>query len=293
MGSNWLERQKGVLSDREKITKWWKKASALGEKKYVEKYTLVSHKDGLRLSSELLMLATDRYPELIPKLYRKAISSKMHSWPIAKSLVFQPHISTEVKIDLLTKAIATEKDEHRNSALRGLIKLKSKKAHTILVKLIKNASKTTKTEYWKEQNTYLARMVSQTNNIELWNAIVAFIHRADLGMRMQLISRLRPNKDAPKEILSIFFNVYDTYKNDKTLRDEKSSPKYDGPGAGFPYDVISVRNFIHTHYASWLIIKIPRPDRKKNLEPQWKKYSSQIEEKLNNTEKKRKRTLRV
>ena len=68
MGSNWLERQKGILSDRERITQWWKTASALGEKKYVEKYTLVSSKDGLQLSSALLMLAVDRYPELIPSI---------------------------------------------------------------------------------------------------------------------------------------------------------------------------------------------------------------------------------
>ncbi len=94
MGSNWLERQKGVLSDREKITKWWKKASDLGEKKYVAKYTLVSSKRKLKLSTEMLMLAADRYPELIPKLYQKAISSKMHSWPIAEALVSQPDIST-------------------------------------------------------------------------------------------------------------------------------------------------------------------------------------------------------
>ena len=115
-------------------------------------------------------------------------------------------------------------------------------------------------------------MVSKSNNIDLWHEIIAFITRADLGMRMELISKLRPAKNAPKEILALFFQVYDLYKNDLTIRDESSSPKFDGPGAGFPYQVISVRDFIHMHYAHWLKIKISAPDQKKPLAPQWQNY---------------------
>ncbi len=103
-----------------------------------------------------------------------------------------------------------------------------------------------------------------------------YLTRADLGMRMELITNLRPPRDAPKHILQSYFKVYDRYANDETVRDEKSSKKFDGPGAGFPYTKIEMRNFIHTHYAYFLKMKNQAPDKRYESPKQWAAYRKSV-----------------
>jgi hypothetical protein len=273
LGSNWLDRQKGYTSKKDAVEAWWKIASAMGEKTYVAKNTLRKKEENtVNISDELLAIAIDRYPELLPEFYKEVLRSKTHSWSLADPLAAHPELPFETRKDAMLKGIATGKEEHRNSALRGLWELDQPEAEAILLRLIRKGPKTTDDEYWTDQNASLTRFVSKSRSADIWKATHDYLHRSLLGMRMELISNLKPPEEAPRGILRSFFQVFDRYACDETIRDEKSSSRFDGPGAGFPYPKIELRNFIHQHYAYWLKLEVRAPDRKVETPEKWAAY---------------------
>lgn len=69
--SNWLMDQQGYELDDDAVAKWWEEASAMGEEEYVKRYALAKNSRGRwQLSNELLLLAEQRYPELVPGIRR-------------------------------------------------------------------------------------------------------------------------------------------------------------------------------------------------------------------------------
>jgi len=119
--------------------------------------------------------------------------------------------------------------------------------------------------------------VSETDNLKVWDALHRLIERVDLGMRMELIAHLLPPLDAPPEILDAFYSIYDQYKDDQTIRDESTSEKFSGPGAGFPHRKIEVRDFIHMHWARWLKLKQKLKSPDKNASPaMWETYRAAV-----------------
>lgn len=272
-GSNWLERQKGFTSEKDAIQAWWKSASAMGERNYISKHTLTKReKKKVTISEELLLIAVDRYPDLLPQFYTTILKTKTHSWTISDPLSTHPKIPLATRKKLLLKGIATGAPEHRNAALSGLLEIDRDAGEEILLRLIKKGPKTTKDEYWTDQNASLTRFVSKSKNPAIWKSTHDYLHRSLLGMRMELISNLRPPKDAPREILFSFFQVFDRYAYDKTVRDENSSSKFDGPGAGFPYTKIELGNFIHSHYDGWLDLEVRSPDKRTQTPEKWARY---------------------
>ncbi|YCM42956.1 hypothetical protein V2O64_16735 [Verrucomicrobiaceae bacterium 227] len=269
-GSNWLRRQQGYASKKEAVEAWWKSASAIGEKEYVARNTLrKKEKNTVNISDELLAIAIDRYPELLPGIYQDILRSKTHSWPLATALAAHTEIPFQTRKTAILKGIATDKEAHRNAALQGLWELDRPEAEAILLRLIEKGPKTTDDEYWTDQNAALTRFVSRSHSPKIWKSSHDYLHRSLLGMRMELISNLKPSEDAPREILFSFFQIFDRYAYDKTVRDESSSPKFDGPGAGFPYAKIELRNFIHQHYAYWLKLDVRAPDREEQSPQKW------------------------
>lgn len=66
-----MKDQQGYELDDSAVAKWWEEASAMGEKEYVERNALVKDSRGRWvLSNELLLLAEERYPELVPGIRR-------------------------------------------------------------------------------------------------------------------------------------------------------------------------------------------------------------------------------
>ncbi len=277
MGSNWLDRQKGYTSKKDAVLAWWKKASAMGEKAYVKRYTVTEgEKKKIELSNDLLLIAAARYPDLIPGFYSSLLKTKHQSYDVAGALGGHPRIPMETRKKLLLQGVATEKDEHRNSALRQLFQIDSKKAEALLLGLIKKGPKTTRGEYWTDQNARLTHFVSKTTNREIWLATEKYINRALLGMRMELLDHLSPPTDAPREVLQIFLRIHDRYASNKTLRKNSLSRKFDGPGAGFPYDKLELRNFIHIHYGRWLKVEARPPDREEQTPEKWAAFRADV-----------------
>ena len=270
-GSNWLKRQQGYASEDDAVLSWWEKASELGEKGYVSANTIRIDKEGkVHLSLELLEIAKARYEDLLPGFYKKIIKTSGSSYPIAAALAGSD-APREVKLKLLNLGIATNHEEHRNDALRFFQDLDASKADSQLLRILIAAPKTAKEEYWIDQDARLGALVSRSTDMNVWNAFHALLDRADLGMQMELIDHLNPPKDAPAPILESYFRIYDRFRNDKRNRYEWLSEKFSGPGAGFPHSKISMRDYLHTHWAEWLGLELN--DLKEGATArQWKKF---------------------
>lgn len=278
LGSNWLDRQKGYTAEDDAVLAWWKTASALGEKAYVAKHTIVlDKKKEAKISQELLLIAQERYPDLLPGFYQSLLKTSQQSWPVAEALMATTKIPVEQKVTLFQAGIATKRDAHRNNALTHLQKLNVSLAEEHIIRLLKNAPRTTKDEYWTDKDAQLTVMVSRSINPQVWSEARRYIARADLGMRMELIDNLKPPREAPAEILSQFYAIYDTYSKDPTLRDELSSKKFSGPCAGFPHVKIEVRDFIARHWARWLKLEQDSP-KKDATKKEWETYRREVEQ---------------
>jgi hypothetical protein len=274
-GSNWLDRQKGYTSEDDAVLAWWEKASEMGEKAYVSAHTIhVDNGGEVSLSSELLTIAEARYADLLPGFYQRILKTSASSWPIAEAYV-KSDAPLEQKLELLNKAIATNHQQHRNGALRLLRDLSEVTADGQLLRILKSAPRTAKEEYWIDQDARLGGLVSNSTDKDVWNAFHGLLDRADLGMQMELIDHLKPAKDAPAGILESFHLIYDRFRNDTRMRDESTSEKFSGPGAGFPHRKISMRDYVYTHWGRWLGLKLTSPE--KGASPQqWEEYRAAV-----------------
>jgi len=274
--SNWLDRQKGFTPKDEAVLEWWDEARTLGEEAYVKKYTVVvGNENNSRLSYELLLLASERYPAVLPEVYQTLLKSSLPSETVVVAFIQSDTLSREEKVELLRAGIATNHWAHRNSALSHLRDLNPAIADAHLIELLKKAPNTPDDEYWVDQDANLGRFVSQSPDLEVWRALHALIDRADLGMRMQLIEHLFPAHDASAEILRSFHDIYVRFHADEAIRDVSTSEKFFGPGAGFPHDRIAMRDFIHKHWARWLKLELNSPDEGATPD-EWKAYRDAV-----------------
>jgi hypothetical protein len=275
-GSDWLSRQQGEISDDRAIQEWWKEASAMGEQAYVKQHTVAANDEGdPQISFELLLLAEEKYPALLPDFYETLLKSSCSSWPVAEALVRCDTVPRPRKLQLLQAGIATHHREHRNYALDSLQKLDPALADAQLLTLLKQAPNTAADEFWTDHDANLGREVSRSHDPKVWRALDSLLDRADLGMRMELIHHLSPPRDAPAEILRSFHDIFLRYRADETIRDNSTSEKFSGPGAGYPHDRIAMRDFIYLHWSRWLDLKLPSPDRGATADA-WKAFRDAV-----------------
>lgn len=280
LGSNWLDRQKGATPEDDALLAWWKKASEQGEKAYVFEYAILIDKKGkAKQSRELLTIAEARYPELLPLFYEEILKTDESSWLIAETLVASA-APVELKLKLLNQGIATNQREHRNAALSLLQSLHKEQADEHLIRLLKAAPKTAKEAYWTDQDAMLGGLVSESTNEEVWNMLHKLLDRADLGMQMELIDHLKPPKTAPDPIIKSFHKIYDRFRDDARIRDESTSKKFSGPGAGFPHAKLAMRDFVHIHWARWYELKQESPEEGASQQ-QWKVYRTAVRVAIN------------
>ena len=263
--SDWVKQQQGYTSSDQAVKDWWKKASAMGEEAYVKKYLVTTiTKNGekeQRESEHLLQIAAARYPDLLVWHYEKALGTDMQTHSLIRAIVAHDKFSKNKKIALLQKGIVTNREAHRNNSLRHMFDLHPDLATKHLIRFLKIAPSTTKTEYCLDQDARLTEFVSKSTSPEVWSQFHRYLSRADLGMRMELIDGLKPPRDSPPHVLHSFFKVYDRYKNTTVVRRTWKSKKFEGPCAGFMHDNFSVANFIHLHWKRWLELDLKSPER--------------------------------
>ena len=279
-GSNWLDRQKGGAPGRKAVEAWWEKARETGERDYVAENLLrpdphSEEKGAYTISDELLIIAADRYPECLPGIYRKLLASPTSSHGVAGAIAASKVITGPEKEALFAKAVTQGRDGHRNPALAHLLKLDPAKNEARLIHLLDRCPKTSKQAYWLDQDPALARFVSKSVNPAVWEALHRTLGRVDLGMRMEMIDALDPSRDAPPAILAAYFKIYDDFGQDPTVRYTSASPKFDGPGAGFPHDRIRMMDFIHQEFASWLELDVESPEDGATLKD-WDRYRAKV-----------------
>lgn len=279
-GSNWLDRQQGGNPEREAVEAWWRKARETGERDYVAANLLRPDKDSEKkgaytISDELLIIAADRYPQCLPGIYRKLLASPTSSYDVAAAIADSKAITGPEKVALFVKAVTQGRDGHRNPALAHLLDLDPAKNEARLIQLLDRCPKTSKQAYWLDQDPALARFVSKSVNPAVWEALHRTLARVDLGMRMEMIDALSPPRDAPPAILASHFKIYDDFGKDPSVRDTADSPKFAGPGAGFPHDRIRMKDFIHREFASWLELEVEAPEDGSTLKA-WDRYRAKV-----------------
>ena len=282
LGVDWLREQNGKIAGDEVVHEWWSKASEMGERAYVAKYAVVhTAGGGAKLSRELLLIAQERYPDLIPELYTAILQTSSSSYDIAEAVV-RSNLHTEKKLELLDSAIKTNSESHRNFALRFLQEINGDAADIHLIRILKNASGTTKGEYRKDQDAVLGVLVGKSQNQQVWTAFHDLLDRSDLGMQMELIDQLYPPSNSPPQILRSYYAVYDKFRNDKRVRDETSSKNFSGPAAGFPYTKIAIRDFVSVHWACWLKLDIRPPEKYDGTPQLWSAYRAHVSKTIEN-----------
>jgi hypothetical protein len=271
-----FERGNGLLYSDAVVQEWWDKSQSLGEQAYVAKYMVCENTHGFEsLSKPLLIIASDRYPQLLPGAYRALLKTSHPSWVVGDAIVRSEAIPLEEKRKLFEAGIATNHVAHRNSALDDLRQLDATISNEILLELLNAAPNTTKGTYWNDPDANLGRFVTGSRDPKVWQAFHRFLDRADLGMQMELIDKLRPPRDAPAEILDSYHRVYLRFSADERIRDDTSSQKFSGPGAAMYYKQISIRDFIHLHWASWLKLNLDPPKSGSN-NSEWQDFRSRV-----------------
>jgi len=277
IGGGWLSRQKGYTSKEAARNKWWEEAQKLGEKDYVRKNLLKRSKKGkreLEINTYLLVLAEVKYPTLLPEAYERIVATSGQSWELAKAVGRAKGISQRKKENLYAMAVKAG-NNHRNVALLELRKLNFVAADELLVRIMNKAPRTTKSKYWTDSNAYLGQLAMCSNDPKVWASLVNYLKKADLGMSMELINKMRCDISESPQAADFLLMVFDRYKNSKVVRNEKSSSKFEGPCAGFPFVKITLRDFIHQKWAKLLKLEIERPN-KNWVEQDWMKFRVKV-----------------
>jgi hypothetical protein len=279
---------------KQAIQAWWQEASEMGEKAYVEKQILrpkrilrqnPKNEAEVVLGEKLLLIQKTRYPEQLPDTYRRLLKTKTPSNPVAKALSEPAALPQELKIALLDEGIATGKPEHRNSALLVLGGLDQAAAEVRLLKLLNDSPATAEGTYMMDQNANLGHFVATSRDPKTWDAFHNLLTRADLGMKMELIANCPPKRDAPPEVLASFYQIYERFGRDETLRDKSSSEKFKGARAVFPHDRITMGNFVHMMFANWLEFPLKEPEGEN--EEEWAAYRAKVKQRLDESRKPR------
>ncbi len=280
VGGGWLRRQQGYRITKAAASKWWEKARKVGEESYLLDHVLPAEdKEGRQgqVSAHLLNVIQARYPKHIPSLYRKALDKRpeLDSTMLASALLGCPLPATE-KVDLLLYAAKHRDNNHRLPALNALKELDKKQFTSLLLATIESFPKDVPGSYWTCPEARIAKLAVATDDPQVWQTLEKVARRSALGLRMELFNEFsnpKDNRHRPERL-----RLLGSFLDDAGLRDEDSSAKFDGPGAGFPYHKIEVRDFAALELARLLGIDIEL-----NLErtpEDWAKIRSQVQEVL-------------
>jgi hypothetical protein len=99
------------------------------------------------------------------------------------------------------------------------------------------------------------------NDPAAWTALEKTAKRVDVGLRMEFLNPMT-YIDRPARTREARLQFLSKFLDDQTVRDATSSPKYDGPYAGFSdFPKIEVRNFVAQKLAWHFKMDVePKPD---------------------------------
>jgi hypothetical protein len=254
----WFRPQRGYPIRRRAAQVWWERARLVGEEAYLLAHVLPeAGPDGERnhVCEHPFRVIAAKYPQHIPALYRKVLDERpdIRSETLVEAVV-ESKLPAPGKLAVVLRGAEHKDYDHRFRAMTALSKLDRAEFTTRLSATLEGLPKDVDREYWTCPEARFARLVLGTKDPLVWATLEKVARRSALGLRMELLHRLCYADDMPrrKERLRLLGRFLD----DATLRDRSADKRFEGPGAGFPYPRIEVRNFVAVELGELLGIPI-------------------------------------
>ncbi len=190
--------------------------------------------------------------------------------------VLQCKLPDKDKLDQFLYAANRKDLNHRLPAFYAIKDLDKKRFTSLWLATVEAFPKDVPGPYWKCPQADIASMAIEADDPRVWQTLERVAKRSALGLRMELLRSVGAPGDKRHRLERL--RLLACFLDDATLRDEDSSSKFAGPGAGFPYHKIEVRDFVALEIAQLL-----GNDVEWNLErtpEQWAKIRSQVQEAL-------------
>jgi hypothetical protein len=158
--------------------------------------------------------------------------------------------------------IAQVKDQYaRFQALLQLVHSRHREAGRLIIDNLEKIPKTPREPYWRTRTGDLAGLGVESGEEKVWKVLADTARRVDVGQRMQLLSGLGCAQDLKNNL--VLLRYLKPLLDDREVRDQKSSERFNGPGAAFLFPRIAVRDFAAQQFA--YVLDLPGgPD------PTWK-----------------------
>lgn len=271
----WTRNERHFL-EKADILQWWEQARKEDESAYLLSHVLPTENDrGIqRANFHQLQVLRIKYPDRIPSLYQMVLVKRpeLKSDELAETL-FNCKLPVSEKLDLLAYATGHKDNKHRQPALLFLSKLDRKRFTPLLIATIEAFPKDVPGPYWLCAEADIARLAVESDDPRVWQTLEKVARRSALGLRMELLHSFRFADDAryrPERV-----RLLAAFLDDNEEWDQDSDPKFAGPGAGFPYDKLQVRDFIALELARLLDISV-ETDLKRTRED-WSKIRNQVQ----------------
>jgi hypothetical protein len=269
---DWLRRQQGYPVKKPDAVKWWEGAKKIGEEAYALRRLFPKEGDGI--DGHQLRAIRERYPRHLPRLYRRVLEGRprTQSWGLAEAIA-ESSLPLKKKLVLLHAGAMGKNLMHRREALYQLLNLDRPFFVWVVGETLRKLPRDTADEYWKCEEAHVARFVALAGEPALWELLEEAARPASIGLRMELLNQSYPDKETPTCRRRRLY-LLAAFLDDAASRDEEADKRYQGPGAGFHYRVLSVRDFAADVMASYLDIKVPlNPE----LTPkEWEKIRQQV-----------------
>lgn len=280
VGGGWLRRQQGYPVTADAARTWWEKASKVGEETYLLDHVLPTRRDKTRAvptSQHLLRVILAKYPKRIPDLYRVVLEkrSDLRSEALVEAFCLSK-LPDKEKIDLFLLGAKHEQLDHRLPALRALNTLDQKQFTSLLLATIEGLPADVQADYWCCDEARIGPLAIESDDPRVWAALERVAKRSALGLRMELLNRFGDSRDPRRRVERL--RLLSSFLDDRALRDNKSDTRFAGPGAGFQYEKIEVRDFVAVEIAGLLGIEVELDLDRTRAE--WAKIRDKIREGL-------------
>lgn len=256
-GRDWLRRQQGYEVEKAAARKWWKKARKVGEEAYLMAHALPPPQDKERVwpRDQILRVILTKYPRHIPSLYRTVLDKRpdVDSWELVEALQ-KCKLPDRDKMDLFVRAVRHKDSEHRLPAFHAILELDRKRFTALWLEAIEALPRDVPGKYWIAPEAHLAGLATECDDPRVWPLLEKVVRRSSLGLRMELLNQLG-DRDTTRHRADCL-RLLARFLDDAALRDERADKRLDGPGAGFPYPRIEVRDFVALKIARILDIKV-------------------------------------
>ncbi len=275
-GRSWVRHENGYRPEKAEVLKWWETAQKVGEEAYLLQHVLPPlDKKGARLGIPAIRLIGIKYPKKLPAIYREVLEKRPQcDTQDLSAVVMKIALPLKEKLDLFTIAAKHKDYEHRVRPLYYLSELDKQLFTKLLTASIEDLPKDVTAEYWSCGEVRVAHLILRTDDANAWQVLEKAAARASLGLKMELLNLRDYSREVQHRMKRL--HLLATYLDDSTLRDEDSDKRFHGPGAGFPYDKIEVRNFVALKMAYLLGIEVKLDFERKPA--QWAKIRNHVRE---------------